>query len=53
MKVAKKKADGFRYDSDMHRMYINKTQYFGPLSRQMSTIPHRRLPGLRKVVEGS
>ena len=31
MKVAKKKADGFRYDSDMHRMYINKTQYFSPI----------------------
>ncbi len=31
MKVTKKKADGFRYDSDMHRMYINKTQYFSPI----------------------
>ena len=29
--VAKTKAKGLRYDSDMQRMYINKTQYFGPI----------------------
>ena len=31
MKVAKTRANGFLYDSDRHRMYINKTQYFGPI----------------------
>ena len=31
MKVAKTKADGFRYDSDKHRIYINKMQYFTPI----------------------
>ncbi len=30
--VAQKKAQGFRYDADEKRMYVNKTQYFGPIS---------------------
>ena len=30
--VAKTKAQGFRYDPDECRMYVNKTQYFGPIS---------------------
>lgn len=30
--VARTKAQGSRYDSDECRMYINKTQYFGPIS---------------------
>lgn len=30
--VAQKKAQGFRYDADEERMYVNKTQYFGPVS---------------------
>ena len=30
--VARTKAQGFRYDADEERMYINKTQYFGPVS---------------------
>ena len=30
--VARTKANGFRYDLDEKRMYVNKTQYFGPVS---------------------
>ena len=30
--VARTKAQGFRYDADEERMYVNKTQYFGPVS---------------------
>ena len=30
--VARTKPQGFRYDADEERMYINKTQYFGPVS---------------------
>ena len=30
--VAPKKAQGFRYDADEERMYVNKSQYFGPVS---------------------
>ena len=30
--VARTKAQGFNYDTDAQRMYINKTQYFGPVS---------------------
>ena len=30
--VAKTKAQGFRYDPDECRMYVNKAQYFGPIS---------------------
>ena len=33
--VAKTKAQGFRYDADEQRMYINKTQYFGPISEEV------------------
>ena len=29
--VARTKTGGFRYDSDAQRVYINKTQYFGPV----------------------
>ena len=29
--VARTKAQGFRYDADEQRMYVNKTQYFGPI----------------------
>ena len=29
--VARTKAQGFRYDADKQRMYVNKTQYFGPV----------------------
>ncbi len=31
MVVARTKAQGFRYDPDAERMYINKRQYFGPI----------------------
>ena len=31
MDVAKTKAMGFRYESETQRMFINKTQYFGPI----------------------
>ena len=31
LNVAKTKAKGFRYESETQRMYINKTQYFGPI----------------------
>ncbi len=30
--VARTKAQGFRYDAEEQRMYINKAQYFGPVS---------------------
>ena len=33
-RVAKTKAQGFRYDPDEKRLYINRTQYFGPLPRE-------------------
>ena len=29
--TARTKAMGFRYDADEQRMYVNKTQYFGPI----------------------
>ena len=29
--VARTKSQGFRYDPDTRRVYINKTQYFGPV----------------------
>ena len=35
MNVAKTKAQGFRYDPDAERMYINKTQFFGPISEEI------------------
>ena len=33
--VARTKTQGFRYDSDAQRVYINKTQYFGPVSPEV------------------
>ena len=30
--IAQTKAQGFHYDAKAQRMYINKTQYFGPIS---------------------
>ena len=33
--VARRKADGFRYDSDAERMYINESQYFGPVPPEL------------------
>ena len=33
--VARTKAHGFRYDDDSQRMYINNTQYFGPVSPEI------------------
>ena len=33
--VARTKAQGFNYDTDAQRMYINKTQYFGPVSPEV------------------
>ena len=33
--VARTRAQGFRYDSDECRMYINKTHYFGPISPEI------------------
>ena len=33
--VARTKAQGFRYDSDECCIYINKTQYFGPISPEI------------------
>ena len=33
--VSRTKAQGFRYNSDECRMYINKTQYFGPVSPEI------------------
>ena len=35
MVVARTKAQGFRYDPDAERMYINKTQYFGPVPERV------------------
>ena len=35
MVVARTKAKGFRYDPDEQRMYINKTQYFGPIPAEV------------------
>ena len=34
-RVARTKAQGFRYDSDEQRLYINRTQYFGPVPREI------------------
>ena len=34
-RVAKTKAQGFRYDADEQRLYVNRTQYFGPLPREI------------------
>ena len=34
-RVAKTRAQGFRYDPDEQRLYINKTQYFGPVTRDI------------------
>ena len=33
--VARTKTQGFRYDADEELMYINKTQYFGPVSAKV------------------
>ena len=33
--VARTKTQGFHYDSDECRMYINKTHYFGPISSEV------------------
>ena len=33
--VARTKAQGFRYDDDSQRLYINNTQYFGPVSPEI------------------
>ena len=33
--VSRTKAQGFHYNSDECRMYINKTQYFGPISPEV------------------
>ena len=35
MVVARTKAQGFRYDPDKQRMYINKTQSFGPIPEEI------------------
>ena len=35
--VARTKPQGFRYDTVEERMYINKTQYFGPVSSDVYT----------------
>jgi predicted helicase len=34
-KVAKTKAQGFRYEADEERLYVNRTQYFGPVPREV------------------
>ena len=34
-KVAKTKAQGFRYDPDEQRLYVNRTQYFGPVPQEI------------------
>ena len=34
-RVAKTKAQGFRYDADEQRLYVNRTQYFGPVPREI------------------
>lgn len=36
-RVARTKTGGFRYDPDDQRMYINKTQYFGPVPPDVCT----------------
>ena len=33
--VARTKTQGFRYDADAQRVYINKTQYFGPVPSEV------------------
>ena len=33
--VVRTKAQGFRYDADEQRMYVNKTQYFGPVPSEV------------------
>ena len=33
--VARTKAKGFRYDPDAQRLYVNKTQYFGPIPAEV------------------
>ncbi len=33
--VARTKAQGFRYDPDEQRLYINRTQYFGPIPEEV------------------
>ncbi len=33
--VARTKAQGFRYDPDEQRLYINRTQYFGPIPTEV------------------
>ena len=33
--VARTGAQGFRYDADEQRMYVNKMQYFGPVSQEV------------------
>ena len=35
MVVARTKAQGFRYDPDEQRLYINKMQYFGPIPAEI------------------
>ena len=34
-RVAKTKAQGFRYDPDEQRLYVNRTQYFGPVPQEI------------------
>ena len=34
-KVAKTKAQGFRFDAHEQRLYVNRTQYFGPVPREV------------------
>ena len=34
-RVAKTKAQGFRYDADEQRLYVNRTQYFGPVPQEI------------------
>ena len=33
--VTRTEAQGFRYDADEQRMYVNKTQYFGPIALEI------------------
>ncbi|MDE2997735.1 MAG: N-6 DNA methylase [Gemmatimonadota bacterium] len=40
--VAKTKADGFYYDPDSERKYVNKTHYFGPIPQN---VYHYRIGG--------
>ena len=37
--VARTKAQGFRYNADEQRMYVNKTQYFGPVPPEVYAYP--------------